>query len=104
VFGRTDSQTVAPFTFIVYLLMIAPPSNVDAPHETVNLEIPSATAAKRAGAAGATFGVWIAEAVLALDSVEAWSVTVTTLNSSALGSELVVLGGVTAAAFTEGAA
>ena len=100
-FGRTDSHTVVPFTFIVYLVMIAPPSNVDAPHVAVSLEIPSATAAKRAGAPGATFGVCSADAVLALDSEVAWSVTVTTLNSRGAGPvELDELGGVTAAAET----
>jgi hypothetical protein len=107
VFGRTVSQTVVPFTFIVYLVISAPPSKVDEPHETVNLETPSTAAAKRVGAPGATLGVCIADAVFALDSVEAWSVTVTTLNSSAVGSVLagVLLGvGVLAAADCTGAA
>jgi hypothetical protein len=83
VFGRTVSQIVAPFTFSVYLVIATPPSKVEAPHETVNLLIASATADKRVGAPGATIGVCIACAVFALDSVVAWSVTVTTLNSYA---------------------
>jgi predicted tellurium resistance membrane protein TerC len=62
---------VAPFTFIVYLVITAPPSKVDEPHDAVSLEIPSTTAAKRVGAPGATFGVCIADAVFALDSVVA---------------------------------
>ena len=66
-------------------MISTPPSKVDAPHETVSLEIASAAAVKRLGAPGADFGVWNADAVLALVEVEAWSVTVTTLNSSGAG-------------------
>ena len=57
VFGRTVSQTTTLFTVNVYLVIVAPPSNVAAPHETVNLLIASAAADKRDGAPGATFGV-----------------------------------------------
>jgi hypothetical protein len=58
-------------TDILYPVIGAPPSKVEAPHETVNLLIASATAFKRLGALGTTFGVWIADAEFALVAVEA---------------------------------
>ncbi len=82
--------------------MVAPPSNVEAPHETVSLLIASATTDRRVGAPGTDLGVCTADAVLALDSDVAMSVTVTTLNSRGAGPVLGagVLGAVTAAATT----
>ena len=108
VLGRTVSQIVVPLILRVYLVTGVPPSNVVAPHETVNLLIASATAVKRDGEPGTEFGVCIADAVFAVDSVVAWSVTVTTLNSYAVGSVLVGVvgagvGAVTAASATTGA-
>jgi hypothetical protein len=87
VFGRTVAQTSTPFTDILYPVIVAPPSNVEAPHETVNLAIVSASAVSRLGAPGAVLGVCIAEAVFALVEVEARSVTVTTLNSKGAGPD-----------------
>lgn len=84
VFGRMVSQSTAPLTLTVYLLIGAPPSKVDAPHETVSSLIASAVALKRLGAPGATTGVCIAFAVLASVAPWALSVTVTMRNSYAV--------------------
>jgi hypothetical protein len=93
-----------PFTLAEYLVIAVPPSKVETPHETVILVFSSVVAVRREGAPGTELGVCIAEAVLAVDSVVASSVTVTTLNSSGvLELDVGATGSVNAARVTTGA-